>query len=1007
MINLILSLAIIALVSFRLRPRSERARKNAYKWWYIPWAGVIYAWFIYSLYKEMPVSTWPFYDLFIQDYQLEAAVSLSATLIWFIILPFLKREALYNSLTSLFRKLFAGNKDDKLPFPYFIEASGAVRSRVGRVFYRDAVKVAAIALALIYALYFAALYYFTIDFYLISAFGLLALVPIIDYYIYLGAEMPSEETLPTGKKRQGAEDFERLWKWYVGNFDNYSVAWMRTGFDRKRTKLREENNQEEVADLIRNFTGNHADGIIEDCDLTEAFVRMEPLMNWTEKNGKSVLVVLDLPRHFSGKYQASYVEEIADNLRTLLRKEFLVYDENTPRSALNDSIVIAPLSLLCRQELDPEWLGRIGLIAVVNLFDKGISNMHESRRFGFLLRSVNKDYQLLFINPYRRGTEPSLRNTWVTPNRITEKKLARFLRADDQFYIGYGFEDYKYRFDKILAARPSEPLYSGLELAPVALSTMLSGKDKPVTPVHYLDLAYTNIIEGTEELGKFRNQIRESLLRVSSADINQNVKNHVLPVEQISEDNFFAVVFDQENNAPAAYAKWTHLGKRANFSIVVSRPYLFRDYFNARMDHFLTAPFAALQPHLSKSRITLAIILLDILRKTSMEEWQLRDLLRYYYEDKEIESVPEVVRQLFDCYFAGSLANSLQTSFTVSFKDGRYHHNIFYRLDIKDDVSLAYLDTVSVQDESGNILFEILRDLLYQNYEVGQIHSFSGKPYAITEYDETQRTLKIRQSNNTDDDVVFYRPVLDVTISGERTPIREMERLYYEWSHPATGNKLSLSFEGFETRVSVRTGKWYTFHRYSIVGAEYFAFESHSPERVYPRGKVLKVSLSFVPKPEYLERIDDIRKGLQLLLYEAMQSVFPQHAQYLVVASSGEGDWDLPWIFNSFRTEDCREAGVLSYYFIEDAHIDLGLVGALANRDNFGGKYLFRYIYDYLLWLKDGAPDTTDGYQSYLTGKQDKYAFLKYGRESLPAYFDVELLINFLRDFFCDSDQGL
>lgn len=1005
MINLIISFVIIALVMFRLRPTSDRVKKNAYKWWYIPWLGVIYSLIIYSLYKGLSVSTLPFLSIFVQDFQLEAAVSLVAMVVWFVLLPFLRKESLFNSLTSLYRKLFAGNKDDKLPFPYFIEASGTVRSRVGRVFYGGAVKTAAIILALIYALSFAALYCFAIDFYPISSFGLLALIPIIDFFIYLSAETISEDRAPEKKEIKGLQDFERLWKWYVDNFDDYSVAWMRTGLDSKTIKRQEENNTEEVTDLIKHFTGNHADGIIEDCDLTEAFVKIEPLINWTEKNGKSVLVALDIPCLFSGR-QASYVDEITENLRGLLHKDFLVYNENTPRSALNDCIVIAPLSLLSRQQLDPEWLGRIGMIVVVNLFDKGISNMHECRKFCFLLQSVNRKYQLLFINPYRRGAEPSLRNTWVTRNPITEKKLTQFPRAENQFYIGYNFEDYKNRFRKILVARPSEPLYSGLELAPVALSTTLLGKSKPVTPVHYLDLAYTNILEGTEELGKFRSQLKESVLKVSAADINQNVESHVHPVEQISLDSIFTVIFDQENNAPSAYAKWAHLGKRDNFSIVVSKPYLFRDYFNANLDYFVTAPFAALQPHLSKSRITLAMILLDILRKTTVEEWQLRDLIRYFYDENEIKSVPEIIRQLFDSYFAGSLANSLQTTFSVSFKDGQYCHNTYYGLDIKDDVSLSYLDMVSVQDESGNVLFEILRDLLYQNYETGQVHSFSGKPYTITEYDEANRTLKVRQSNNTDDDVVFYRPVMDVEVSEERTPIKEMERLRFEWSYPATQNKLFLSFEGFETEVSVKTRKWFTFHRYSIVGSDYFATESHSPKRNYRRGKVLKVSLGFLPKPEYNERIDDIRKGLQILLYEAMQSVFPQHAQYLVVASLGEGDKDLPWIFNSFRIGDRTEVGVLSFYFIEDAHIDLGLIGVLANRDNFGGKYLFRYIYDYLLWLSKGEGESAKGYRSFLNGKnQDRYSFLKYGRDTLPPYFDVDLLINFLRDYFCENDQ--
>lgn len=1012
MINIIISLAIIAVLLLRLLPSSDKIRKNAYKWWYIPWAGVLYTLLIFTLYRTLSLSAWPVFRPFVQVYQLEAVVSLAGILIWTIaILPFLKKESIYNSLTSIYRTVFAGNRSDKskiLPFPYHIDTTGTVRGHVGHQFYRGTVKVAAIVLAMIYVLYFAALYLFTFDFYLISSFGLLALIPITDYYIYLCSEVTPEEDIPIEQRGIEIADFEKLWKWYVEVFDNYSVAWMLKGFDPRKIKQQEDNNNDEVSDLIGSFIGSHMDGIIEDCNLTDAFKLIDPLLNWTAKNGKIVLVAFDIPHHFTGNHQSSYVDKIASNLRTMLHKEILVYNENTPRAALNSSIVIAPLTMLSRNELDSEWLGRIGLITVVNLFDKGISNLYECRKFCFLLQSVNKDYQFLFINPYRRGAEPSLRNTWVTGNNVIEKKLTQFLHADSQFYIGYNFEDYKYRFNKILASKPSEPLYSGLELAPIALSSKLRDEVKPQTPVHYLDLAYTNAIEGKEELGKFRSQLKEELLKVSAVDINQNVVNHVLPVEEIKMDNLLAVIFDQENNAPAAYAKWKHLGEHENFSIVVSRPYLFRDYFNANLDYFVSAPFTALQPHLSKSRVTLAIILLEILRKTRVEEWQLRDLIRYYYDDREVKSVSEIIRQLFDCYFASSIANTLKASFSVSFEDGKYYHDTWYKLDNSDNNQLSFLDLVSVQDESGNIIFEILRDLLYQNYESGQIHSFSGKPYVIKEYDVINRTLKVSASNNTDDDVAFNRPVLEVTVSGDRTPIKEIECLNYGWSHPITDLKLSISFQGFETNVSIRNKKWYTFHRYSIVGADYFTTDSHSPERVYTRGKVLKVSMRYLPKQEYLYRIDDIRKSFQILLYEAMQSVFPQHAQYLVIASQGEGDSNLPWIFNSFHVNDQPEEGVLSYYFIEDAHIDLGLIGVLSNRDNFSGKYLFRYIYDYLIWLTEGEPTEAEGYHSYLNGKnQDKYSFLKYGRDTLPAYFDVDLLINFLRDFFCDNDQSL
>ena len=100
--------------------------------------------------------------------------------------------------------------------------------------------------------------------------------------------------------------------------------------------------------------------------------------------------------------------------------------------------------------------------------------------------------------------------------------------------------------------------------------------------------------------------------------------NHLLPVDQIKESQVFSVIYDVENNSPVMYSKWMQLGYEENFSIVVSKPYIFRDYFNANHDYFMTAPFAALQPQLCKSRLTLSIILLNMLQKAEMEEKKLR-----------------------------------------------------------------------------------------------------------------------------------------------------------------------------------------------------------------------------------------------------------------------------------------------------------------------------------------------------------------------------------------------
>jgi hypothetical protein len=333
-----------------------------------------------------------------------------------------------------------------------------------------------------------------------------------------------------------------------------------------------------------------------------------------------------------------------------------------------------------------------------------------------------------------------------------------------------------------------------------------------------------------------------------------------------------------------------------------------------------------------------------------------------------------------------------------------YQHQITYKIDFSDSVNLSYLDRISVKDESDNVLFIIIKDLMFQNFERGQIHSFQGKPYEIVGFEQANKVLRVKAASTNATNIIFYKPVQSLKIGKNRLPI-EGTSIQFNWNHPISDQSLGLAFDGFETQVSVKVNKWHAFYRYSIYDCTSYDAKPEC-ERKYDNGRVLKVSFHFLKKKEYLERKDDIRKSLQILLYEAMQSVFPHHAQYLIVSSLGNGDDQLPWIFNQFECDDHDEESTLSFYFTEDAHIDLGLIGALANKDHFGADYLFRYIYDYLVWLTEGEPVPSGEYDECLyDSNQDKFAFLKYGRESLPSYFDVNLLINFIRDFFCET-QG-
>lgn len=1019
MSNVIIAIIIIAVFLIQLSQVNmlrEKVKKEVYQWWHIPWEALLFSVLMYFVYQWTHFPELPLINN-MEEFQAEAVYALLCNVIWFGLHWLLRSSSVHNSLIRMYRNLFASKRPDKdkaLPFPYFFYEGDEVRARVGQVFYRWTLKVLVLMVAIVYAVFYLLVQFADIDFYLTSAFGLLGLLPIVEYYVYLCAEVLIEKQIETIEDTTES-DFDKLWQIYVKTFDNYSIAWKRSIDDEGMAQVKRwrQGNDDSVAKLMEKFT-EKADVFMENYDLATAFIKLDPFIDLVEKNGRHVLIALEIPRHFTKNNTRTYTEEIADELEEILKKNFHVYDEKSTKESLHESLVIAPLSLISRQGLDYEWMSKIGLIVVVNIFDKGVSNLFENRRFCYILQSVNDDYQLLFVTPHRVDTEPSMKNTWITSELTYEEVMRQFSQGERQFFIGYNYEEYLKRFEKILVKEPNEPLYSGTEMSVIALSFKYRVGDKmeekAVTPVHYLDLAYTPAVEGPEEVNKLnkQNYVNDKFFEVTEAAIHGKCKSHLLPVEQIVEDKLFSVVFDQENNAPMAYRKWRHLGLSENFTIVISKPYLFRDYFNVNHAFFSATPFEALEPQLCKSRITLAIILLNMLKDAEggMEEKGLRNLLNGYYSQDEIRSVPMIIKTLLAHYFSSDLANMLKTTNVVDFNGSEYQHHTMYEIGLTDNVNLSYLDMVTVIDESGNVLFEILNDLMYQNYCKGQLHPFLGKPYVIGDYDKKTKTLNVKSRSINDEEFLFYKPSLDVSLEGEEVPIMDLTLERECWEHRITGEPISFARKGFETGITIKTEDMYSFSTYKIGSVH--SNNNCPPVRKYNNGKVLKVSFNFTQKPEYVEKIDDIRKSLQILLYEAMQSVFPHQAQYLIIASEGNGDDNLPWIFNRFHNHlvsgnnEVDKRTTLTYYFIEDAHVDLGLIGALSNRKNVW--YVFRYIYDYLIWLTEGNKVNPDGYDAYLNRDEfDRFGFLKYGKDVLPPYFDVDLLINFIRDFFENS----
>ena len=196
MIHAAISSLILLLFVVPLFVTTGRAKKRAYQWWHIPCFALLYVLAAYLLFHIADVSAWPGFNTLYEGYLVEVVYVLLCSVVWQGIRLYLCRESIHNKLIVWYRKGFSARREDRdkvLPFPYFIDHIGMLRSRVGKPFYQRMLGGIIIIVALVYVVFFLLIEYFGIDFYLMSSFGLFGLLPLVEYHHYLKADVPEEE----------------------------------------------------------------------------------------------------------------------------------------------------------------------------------------------------------------------------------------------------------------------------------------------------------------------------------------------------------------------------------------------------------------------------------------------------------------------------------------------------------------------------------------------------------------------------------------------------------------------------------------------------------------------------------------------------------------------------------------------------------------------------------------------------------------------------------------------
>ncbi|MCX6305402.1 MAG: hypothetical protein NT040_10560 [Bacteroidetes bacterium] len=1007
--GLILTAGLL-LLSFVIYKFSNNRFEEKHIGWHRPWTSLLLALLCALLYGFIAglILSWLSLDGFYSELVL-AGVYL---VLWIILKLIIHKTGFDHAILAFYRKL---KKNEKaLIWPYFYKGD-VIKAKVGKSYF--SLFFLSICLAIILFYIWTFFLRDKIIFVLNTSFLVLLIPFFLEYFIYLTTSVEEDVPESIGEPGEKPEiDFLKLWHLYIDTYtDGFSTGWYRN--NHVDSEEIEKENEKVIRFLIDSYRKDNTDLIVSDLDLASSFYKLAPVLLDAINKGGNILVAVEIPEHFhvqpsqlksnlTGR-EMSMMQAFCNQLSAQLQDqlpgskeviEFNLYDNDQSAEIFRKRIILTSVNnLMDNTILEKPWLQELKLMVILNFHDRGISNLFENREFNTLLNITNPRHSTLIITPYRLDLQPALEQTWLL-NNVQERKLSNPVTSRRHFFIAFDFEKWHDNWNKIARAIPPHDVYSGLELVCPAIEM-----DVPV--VNFMDISYNQVIEGAEEIKNYNAYI--SKFTITQSALNEKLFMQVLPLASSMNRQEFLILYDLENNAPKAHRKWLHLGRDENFSIVISKPHLFREYFNDNFAYFSGHPVEAIQPQLSRSRINLALLLLKLLSRGHVEEALLKEKMNQYMVLAD-EPLSETISNLFEEYFNYNIRDnfSLQTDFGTVFRKGEYTRVVSYFLNnsdtVESDPAFDFLDKIQVRDHAGNLLYEIMRDLAYQNYLPGQVHVFNGRPYQIDRIIEggTLLVSKVNTSN-----ALFYRPVRNVVIQSEPTQVIEP---FWPRNLMRNGVSYNILFNFYETPCKVSTTGYYTFDRYyrdpefsaetNING--FSAGECMQLERNYKSGRLLQIKWEVIPG--FRDRIPVISKSLHLVLGEALQFFYPYHHQYLLLMShpggpeQGEMHSFCRWLFPGMEFGYEHTHGnqpVLELFLLEDANIDLGLIKSFVR--NF--EYILRHIFDYLLWLEEEPMNHQPGFAGYVCrDNPDKKAFLRYGGTQLPGYLDLTLLRDFI-----------
>ena len=411
-----------------------------------------------------------------------------------------------------------------------------------------------------------------------------------------------------------------------------------------------------------------------------------------------------------------------------------------------------------------------------------------------------------------------------------------------------------------------------------------------------------------------------------------NVHKHNLSISH-AEDKVL-IVNDHSYNAPFLYKYYNEFGKKNHLINIISPPHILREYFNDNFEYFSKNPIKPLSYVLiAGDKYTLALSLLEKLVKCKLT---LRELAQDFSDIQNDEQV--IIKQLRDLFNEVYTYDILKTSYLeiTESKEGELSFSL--KPDIKDHIEL--FKKVEFYDRNKNLVFIKNKNLFFQKYLQGQVHTFAGRMYTIRQITSFKKDIVVTLENTEKKENFSYMEKKKVKLDQAKGNWKKIES-----KNPTNEYSLNIYSKPF----SVSTSGYFELNDgNSLAKGRFTVHEVDVEDRIYRNGRVCKISFA------NYSALPNFRKAnitLRIVLEEVFKVLFPDSFHYLIVRCFGNRINPVDNIISQYYSLDnileSEEQGQAGIYIFEDSVFDMGHLKSII--ENI--EYIFKIIDDYFSYV--------------------------------------------------------